>query len=131
MADLRFDLTLKEKEVTLVGKDNVEKKYKLKELTGEQRAEYNSSFGVKMGLDDKGKPAMLGDGITMPSAGDFIALCLYDSENKLVPIEVINTYPDRVTDALQKEAMELSGMDKKALDAAKNELKESNSSGTE
>ena len=131
MADLRFELILKEKEVILVGTDNVEKKYKLKELTGKQRAEYNSSFGVKMGLDADGKPTMLGDGIIMPSVGDFIALCLYDSNNKLVPIDIINTYPDRVTNALQKEAMELSGMDKKALDAAKNELEESNSSGTE
>jgi hypothetical protein len=84
-----------------------------------------------MGFDDDGKPTVLGDGVQIPSACDFIALCLYDSEDKLVPIEVINIYPDRVTNALQKEAMKLSGMDKKALDKAKNELKESNSSGTE
>jgi len=130
MADLRFETKLKEIPVILVV-DGVDKNYKVKELTGPQRASYNNSFNVKMGFGKDGKPEMMGDGVQIPSACDFVALCLYDSEDKLAPKEFVDLLPDRVINALQKEGMELSGMDAEALKTAKNELEESNSSGSE
>ena len=130
--ELRFSTVLKELPVFLTGKDKVEKKYTLKELTGTQRAIYNESFDVKIEMDEDGKAkAIAGEGFKSFSAKQFLALCLYDGEGKLVSEETIGGFPSTMLAKLHEAALELSGLDKKALEAAKNELKGSDSSGIE
>ena len=53
--ELRFSTVLKQVPVFLTGKDGVEKKFTLKELTGSQRAAYNESFDVKIEMDEEGE----------------------------------------------------------------------------
>ncbi len=130
--ELRFSTVLKELPVFLTGKDNVEKKYTLKELTGSQRAIYNASFDVRIEMDSEGKAkAIAGEGFKSFSANQFLALCLYDADNKLISEEVIGTYPSTMLSQLHDAALELSGLDKEALKKAKNESEGSTTSGTE
>jgi len=130
--ELRFSTVLKELPVFLTGKDGVEKKFTLKELTGKQRAIYNASFDVKIEMDEEGKAkAVAGEGFKSFSATQFLALCLYDENDKLVGESTIDTYPSTMLAKLHEAALELSGLDRKALEAAKNGLGGSNSSGIE
>jgi len=127
---LKFDIKLKEREV-LLDDGSGEKRYVLKELTGDQRAEYNDSFDITVKTVD-GKPqAVAGENFKLLSGKDFLALCLYDEEDKLVPPETIGKFPATVVDSLHKEALELSGMDKEALDNAKNESAGNDTNGSE
>lgn len=128
--ELRFSTVLKELPVFLTGKDGVEKKYTLKELTGTQRAIYNQSFDIKIEMDDEGKAkAVAGEGFKSFSTKRFLALCLYDEQDRLIDEKIIGNYPSTVLAKLHDAALELSGLDKKALEAAKNELKGSGSNG--
>ena len=127
--ELRFSTVLKEVPVFLTGADNIEKEFLLKELTGKQRAKYNDSFDVKIEMDEDGK-AKAG-GFKSFSANQFLAMCLYDGDGKLVQESVIGEFPSTVIAKLHEKALSLSGLDKKALDAAKNESEESDSSGIE
>lgn len=132
MDELRFSTVLKEIPVILAGKDGVEKNFRLRELTGTQRAAYNESFDVKVEIDEDGKAkATAGEGFKMFSAKQFLAMCLYDEKGELVAEEAIGRYPATVTSALHNAALKLSGMDEEALKKAKNESKGSDSSGTE
>jgi len=129
--ELKFSIVLKELPVLLTGKDGVEKKYTLKELTGTQRAVYNESFDVKIEMDESGKAkAVAGESFKSFSAKQFLALCLYDEKGNLVEEEVIGGYPSTMLAKLHEAALELSGLNRKALEASKNESKGSNSSGT-
>jgi hypothetical protein len=130
MTDLRFNVKLKEKPVIIIDEKNEEKVYKLKELTGEGRAKYNDNFDYKIEIVDGEAKATAGDNFKVMSSFEFLAMCLYDESNKLVPIGVIKLYPATMTDALQLEGLKLSGMDKESLEAAKNESAESEVSGS-
>ena len=130
--EMRFSTVLKEVPVILTGKDEVEKKFTLKELTGSQRATYNESFDVKIEMDEAGKAkAVAGGSFKSFSAKQFLALCLYDEEGKLVDEKIIGGYPSSMLNKLHIAGLELSGLDKKSLDKAKNESEGSDSSGTE
>lgn len=131
MAGLGFSVKLKEELVDITGNDGVEKIYKLKELTGNQRAKHNSSYDYKVSITDGVATATVGDNFKMPSAEDFLALCFYDENNKLVSKEVLGEYPSTVLEALHNAALELSGMDVKSIKAAKNELEAKEDSGSE
>jgi len=132
MKELKFSVVLKEVPVLLTGKDGVEKKFKLRELTSTQRAIYNESFDIKVELMDDGKAkAVAGEGFKTYSAKQFLAMCLYDEEDKLVKEEIIGGYPASMVGQLHAAALELSGMDEAALIKAKNASKGSGSSGTE
>ena len=68
--ELRFSTVLKEIPVYLTGKDGIEKKYTVKELTGTQRATYNESFDVKIEMDENGKAkAVAGSGFKTTTFG--------------------------------------------------------------
>ena len=129
---LKFSTVLKEVPVILTGKDGVDKNCKLRELTGTQRAAYNESFDIKVeiGVDGKAK-AVSGEKFKLWTATQFLALCLYCEDDTLISEKVIGGYPNTVIEKLHSVALELSGMDEKALQAAKNELKGSEVSGTE
>lgn len=126
---LDLSIVLKSEVVKLTGEDGA-KEYTIKELTALQRRAHNDSFNAQLSIGEDGKPQLGGSGIKIPSPIDFLALCLYDSEDKLVSTKFLEDLPDRVTSELQKKGMELSGMDAKALAAAKNELEGKPSSGT-
>ncbi len=127
--ELKFSVVLKELPVKLTGSDGVEKKYKLKELTATQRSTYNDNFGFKLEMVDGKAKATAGEDFKLPSAKAFIALCLYDDKDKLVSEEVIGNFPSTVVEELSAAAMELSGMDEKALEKAKNALEVKDTSG--
>ncbi len=130
--ELKFSVVLKEIPVKLTGADGVEKSYKLKELTSTQRAAYNEGFDFKIEMTEGGvAKATAGEGFKLPSAKKFIAMCLYDADNKPVKEAVIGDFPSTVVQELHTAALKLSGMDEKALKKAKNGLKEvSDTSGT-
>jgi len=131
MGELRFSTVLKEIPVFLTGKDGIEKKFSLRELTGAQRAIYNESFDIKIEMDANGKAkAVAGEGFKSFSAKQFLAMCLYDENGKPVPEEIIDNYPATMLGQLHTAALKLSGLDKEALEAAKNELEGSDPSGT-
>lgn len=128
---LRFSTVLKEVPVFLTGADNVEKEFLLKELTGKQRATYNESFDVKIEMGEDGKAkAVAGGGFKSFSANQFLAMCLYDGDGKLVPDSVIGSFPSTVVAQLHEKALALSGLDVKALKEAKNESEGSDTSGS-
>lgn len=130
--ELTFSTVLDQKPFTLAGEDGISKKYILRELTGTQRAKYDASFDIKIEIDAdgvaKGTP---GEAFKSFSGKDFLALCMFDADNKPVSIEFIGGLPSKVVTALHQEALKLSGLDKEALEAAKNELEGSKEVGTE
>jgi hypothetical protein len=130
MADLQFSIKLKEKTVVLNDGTSVEKKYKLKELTGDQRAKYNENFDMKMVLTDGKATAEPGENFKMPTAKDFLELCFYDEKDELVSSEFIGGLPSTVQEGLLKAAQKLSGLDPESVQQAKNALEENGSSGT-
>jgi hypothetical protein len=131
MSNLKFNVKLKETPVTIVDENNEEKIYKLKELTGEGRAKYNDNFDYKIEIVDGEAKATAGDNFKVMSSFEFLAMCLYDENDKLVPVGTIKKYPATMTDALQLEGLKISGMDKESLEAAKNESAENADSGSE
>ena len=131
MSELRFSTLLKELPVFLTGKEGVEKRFTLRELTGFQRATYNESFDVKIEMEDGKAKATAGEGFKMFSAKQFLAMCLYDENDKLVTEEVIGNYPATVVEKLHAAALKLSGMDVEAFEKAKNESQGSDSNGIE
>ena len=129
--ELKFSIVLKELPVKLTGKDDIEESYTLKELTATQRAAYNDNFDFKIEMVGNTAKAIAGDSFKLPSAKSFIAMCLYDKNDKLVDENVIGNFPATVVQDLHEAALELSGMDEKALEKAKNDLEVSGSSGIE
>jgi hypothetical protein len=121
MADLRFNVKLKELPVIIVDENNAEKTYKLKELTGKGRATYNDSFDYKIEIKDGEAKAVPSESFKVMSSTEFIAMCLFDENDKAVPVGVIEKYPATMTDALHTEALKLSGMDKESIESAKND----------
>ena len=133
MKELRFNTVLKKVPVFLTGVDNKEKKYILKELTGDQRDAYNSKFeDMKVEMGPEGKPkSMSGIKFKLPSAVEFVSLCLYDDRDVLVGKKFVGSLPSQVAKKLHEAGLELSGLGKDALETAKNESGESDSSGSE
>jgi len=131
MEKLEFSIVLKELPVVLRGKDEIAKNYKLKELTSKQRNKYNESFDVKFEMEGTKAKVQAGDAFRMVSATEFLAMCLYDEEDKLVPEGKLHEFPASVTTKLHAAALKLSGMDAEAVELAKNESEESDISGTE
>lgn len=130
MEALKFSTVLKELSVVLTSKDG-EKNYKLRELTGGQRNIYNKSFDVKFEMVGNKPKIIAGQDFEMMSSSKFLAMCLYDETDKLIPESVISAYPDTTVSGLHTEAMKLSGMDKESLETAKNESGERDISGIE
>jgi hypothetical protein len=131
MADLKFTTKLKEKPVLLTGKGGKEQKYMLKELTGDQREEWNNQFDYTIEVIDGETKAKPGKDFKMPAAKSFLAMCFYDPDDKLVPADEIGKYPQTMLDELHLEGLKLSGMDPESIQKAKNALEAKGTSGTE
>lgn len=130
MAKLEFSIKLKEKEVTITDGAGTGKKYKIKELTSDQREKYNENFNYTMEVVDDKIKAKIGKDFKMPTAKDLLTLCLYDEDNNLVKAEAIGKYPNTMQQGLVKAALELSGMDAASLQKAKNELEANEDNGS-
>lgn len=129
MLELRS--VLKSEDVKLTDKDGKSSTYTIRELTALQRQIYNNGYEAQLTIGEDGKPALAGGGLKIPAPADFVKLCFYNSDGTLVDGKFIDDLPDQTVAALQTKAMELSGMDAKALEAAKNALKENDSNGSE
>lgn len=100
--ELIFELERKSIPVTLAGKP-----YVLREMTGFLKGKYNAQMGAKMNIEEgKIKGITNFEGLQT----SLLALCLYDASDVLVPIEVIQEYPDSVVSALYVEAQKLNGI---------------------
>lgn len=130
MAELEFSIKLKEKEVTITDGAGSKKKYKIKELTSDQREKYNEHFNYTMEVVNDEIKASIGKDFKMPTAKDLLTLCLYDENNTLVKADAIGKYPNTMQQGLVKAALELSGMDAASLQKAKNELEANEGSGS-
>lgn len=120
MAELEFSLELASVPVTISAK-GTKIVYKLKELTGGQRDTYLNAFDLDVEIVD-GKPKIKSsEGFKTFPAVDFLAMCLYDENDKLVGKEKIETYPSRVVSKLHTAALKLSGLDKDSEEEAKND----------
>ncbi len=131
MAELEFNVKLKEKEILITDKDNAQKKYKIKELSGAQRKEWNKNYDYKVEISDGKTKTTLGDNFKMPSATDFLTLCFCDEHDVLIKPAVMDTYPNSMLEELYLAALKLSGMDPASVEKAKNELEVNKDSGSE
>lgn len=118
MADLVFKTSLKEISVEIDGKD-----YALKELDGVQRGKYLNKMGSRIKLGPDGKISSFTDYSGLEST--LLERCLYDSDNKLVPASVIETWPSSVLTSLFNVAQDLSGLNEEARKRQEAEAKNS------
>ena len=120
MEQLVFDTVFKQIEIVLKGKDDESTTYYLREMTGAQREQYNNSFKMKLTMEGKQIKASTNDNFTMPSTCFMLSLCLFNTDDKLVPLKFIRELPESVVNALGDKASELSGLDKESAETAKN-----------
>jgi len=112
----KYSLRLKSMPLVIEDESGVEQHYTLKELTGLQRDEFVNKTTARA-QDAKGKEKRHD---AKGLASDLLAMCLYDSQSRLVPAQVINNWPSEMQQDIFMEAVELSGLMKKAEDASKN-----------
>lgn len=99
---LSFSTKLKELPVLID-----EKNYKLVELSGERRSDYNQKSLDRMEIKGREIVKMKDmKGVEM----DILEYSLYDPQNKLVGREELQTWPHPVLEALAKASMDLSGI---------------------
>ena len=110
MANLSFSLKLEELSINITDAEGTEQVYTIRELTGEQRDRYLNTIGGRMKFNSAGKMAGLNNYKDLQSG--FLALCIYDNENKLVPVKTLQSWPASVLEEIFKIAQKLSGMDK-------------------
>lgn len=128
---MKFSVKLDSVPVILTSEDNVERDYILSELTGAQREVYNDQFKFDLEMVDGKTKASAGKGFKLMTATEFLLMCLTTDEGKKVERAFLAGLPAKVSSALHNRGLELSGLDPKALEAAKNALEAKDSSGTE
>lgn len=118
MEPLKFSLVLKEVEVVLSTSEG-DKKYILRELSGEVRDKYLASMADRMKYDDKGKPSGVKNFHGLQAS--LLSLCLINEEGKTVSVMDLQKFPASVQSALFEKANELSALNKEGQEEAKNE----------
>lgn len=91
------------------------KKYLLTELNGVERDQYQQDLGTRT-IFEKGAVAGIKRYDAMKAF--LVHLSLRDEKGSRVPVEVINGWPARISEALYNKASEISGLDKAAKEAA-------------
>jgi len=129
--ELRFVVDLKSIPVVLQ-KNGKDRKCTLKELTGDQRAIYQSNFDVKFEFEDGVPKPVAGQNFKICSSKEFLSYCLYDDEtgNPLTK-EELGVLPSSVLEFLHKKALKLSGLNSEALEDTKKVLEEKEDNGSE
>lgn len=113
----KYSLKLKSLPLVIEDEHGLEQTYTLKELTGLQRDEFVNKTTARA-TDAKGKEKRHD---AKGLASDLLGMCLYDAQNRLVPANVINGWPSEMQQDIFLEAVELSGLTKKAEGYAKND----------
>ncbi len=110
MEELIFSLVREETPVSLVSKDGVKRRYIVREMDGRDRDSYLTKMGNKMKLGADGKVIGITSFDGLQAA--LLCLCLFDEEDKAVPIKDIQEYPAKVQSELFKIAQTINGLDK-------------------
>jgi len=99
--------------------DNEE--YVLKEATGSDACIYRNAMLNSTTLGTDGKPTGLKDFANVEPL--LVSLCLYNSEDRRVTLEAVNTWPSKIIKSLYAKAKEISELDETEEDdeAAKND----------
>lgn len=114
MADImKFALDLKEQEIEIGNKP-----YKIKELTALEVGKWKDEQAKKVKLDAQNRPMGIKSHVGLESG--LISLCLFDEQDRKVPIDVINTWPSSLVIPLFKACFELNGLNSEADDNSKN-----------
>jgi len=118
MEELVFDLRLKEKPVKVTTTKGASAVYKLRELSAEQRDDYLSRFKDRMEIvNGEAKGVKDTKGLQI----EFLAMCLYDEADHLIPMAEIQKFPCSALVGLYKAAQVLSGFGEAGVAAAKND----------
>jgi len=107
---MKYSLKLKEDPIEIEGLDGVVKNYVLRELDGLQRDTYLDGIGSQMKFNAAGKTAGLKSYKDLQAS--LLALCVYDDEDKLVPLKDIQTWPAGLQGDLFEIANKMSRLDK-------------------
>ena len=126
MEKLSFKLALKKVPVELLDEQNNPMTYSLKEFNSQQRELFMN--GMRERMTGSGEEATITNFEGMHAS--LLTKCLYDPDDKLVTIEVLNTWPATVVGDLFTAGQTLNGLNKKAKAEAKNDSKVSNESGS-
>lgn len=118
MEKLTFSLKLKERPVEIIGADGVRRDYVLKELTGAARDAWFDDYNRRRIFKDGKDTGQLKD--LSGFQATFVSVCLYDAQGVNVPVDVVQTFPSHVVEGLFLAAQTLSGLDRGAIDLAKN-----------
>lgn len=124
-SSIPVSITLRRKKKTIPviipaeeSEDGTEKKWTLKELFGDERDAWIDIQQQKIKVDPK-----TGQAVGVTSVKDvypsLISRCLFDENDKPVPIEVIRKLPAECQDQLFDACQALSGLDKRLLEAKK------------
>ena len=96
-----------------------DEEYQIIELSGIEQEAITDQMSGRMEYDADGKPIGMTSYKGVRTA--LIALCLRDKENTLVSADTIQGWPASTIQGLFDAASELSGLNKKAEEKAKNE----------
>jgi len=108
---LRLKLTLKEIPVVLEGEEGEEVHYVLREMPGDERADWMNKMRkrLSMGVDGKTVSILNYKGFQE----SLLTKCLFNSDNENVKPDVLQKWPGGTLTELFKRAQELSGLDMK------------------
>jgi len=119
MKELKFNLKLEEAPVEITDVNGTNHTYKLRALNGAERDSFLNIMSGRMKYNDLGKMQGLKDYTDLHAS--LLSRCLYTDEEKLVTISELRLFPATVLAGLFDAAQELSGLDKEAKKAAKND----------
>ncbi len=111
MGKLSFTLIRKELDVEITAVDGTLKAYKLKEFSGVQRKEYLAKFNMDISFQDGKAVVQTAKDFKPLSETEFLALCLYNEKDEIVPEKEILEFPSTAIIGLHKAAQELSGFE--------------------
>lgn len=115
MDSLSFTLSLEEVPVNITDKEGVTKTYVIREMTGKLRDQY-------IGFLNKNGPADPATGMRRYVNNELaylVSLCLFDPDNKPVPLSEIADFPNRVQQGLAAKCQELCVLTPEAVEAKK------------
>jgi len=124
--EFNFNLSLKGVPVKLQNENGETVEYQLKEFNSQQREIFLTNMRGRM--SGTGKEATITNFEGMHAS--LLTKCLYAPDGKLVTAETLNKWPASVVSELFKAGQAINGLDKAAVDSAKNDLEAKKESGS-
>lgn len=115
----KYSRKLKVEPVVIENEAGIEETYTLVELTGKQRDNWLQEIQKRFRLDGNGKPIGTGDSRGLVSM--LLGMSLRDPDGNLVKEEEVREWPSAMQQDLFKKSKELSGLDERAKEEAKND----------